>query len=195
MELRQLVIIFRENIKLLLGAVIFFILAGLGIFFFQPELYSANLMLNVTRKGIQETPDYRYDDFYRLQADEKFADTVVSWLGSAQIIQEIHKEAGIEKMHSIKAKRLSSQAIETVFVLEDKDDAPSISEATLEVLNRQTEKLDEFQKEKTWFTLVSNEPAVSSKKLGFPVIFSATFLLGLFFGFWGVMIANYLKRQ
>ncbi|KKT89894.1 MAG: hypothetical protein UW87_C0001G0004 [Candidatus Moranbacteria bacterium GW2011_GWC2_45_10] len=194
MELREIIKIFMDRTKLFLGVVLLFALGGLAVFFLQPERYSANLMLNVTRKGVQNTDDYRYDDFYRLQADERFADTVVRWIGTPQISEEIYTEAGVVPQGKIEARRLSSQMIEAVFILNDKGDARKISDSALKVLNRQTEKLDEFQKGETWFTLISSEPFVSEKKIGFVVAFSASVLLGLFFGAWGVMIAYYLKK-
>lgn len=194
MELREIIKIFKENSRLFIGTVLFFVVLGAVLFLAQPKAYSVNLMLNVTRKAIQNTPDYRYDDFYRLQADERFADTVVRWLGSPQISQQIYREAGTEPQKNIKASRLSSQMIETVFVLENKEDARKFSEAVLKVLNRQTEILNEAQKEESWFVLVAGDPFVAQKKIGPAVAFSVSVLLGLFFGAWSVMIAYYLKR-
>ncbi|HBP00701.1 MAG: hypothetical protein UY41_C0018G0007 [Candidatus Moranbacteria bacterium GW2011_GWE1_49_15] len=194
MELRQIIGIFEKNISLFFGTVVVFALCGLAFFALQPEVYEANLTLNVTRKGVQDTQDYRYDGFYRLQADERFADTVVRWIGSPQISKEIFEGAKVSSRGPIEARRLSSQMIEVVFSLGKESDAEKIAASASEVLNRQAEKLDESQKENTWFVLVADEPFVAEKKIGLAVSFSASLLLGLFFAFWSVMIANYLKR-
>ncbi|EKD64167.1 MAG: hypothetical protein ACD_51C00058G0002 [uncultured bacterium] len=194
MELREIIRIFWNGRRLFSGIVLVFVASGLLFFVLQPDLYSANLMLNVTRKGVQATDGYRYDDFYRLQADERFADTVVRWVGSPQVAESIYGDAGVSFRGSIEARRLSSQMIEVVFDLKNKDDAGKISTSVLRTLNLQTEKLDEFQKEDTWFVLVANEPYVSEKRLGLWIVLAFSAMLGLFFGAWGVMIGNYLKR-
>ena len=195
MELREIVEIFKRERKVFLGVVAAFLCVGVGVFFFQPQIYSVNLMLNVTRSGIQKTQDYRYDDFYRLQADERFADTVVRWIASPQIEKKIYQESGINRQRPIKARRLSSQMIETSFVLDDGDDAEKIATATLKILNGQTETLNKDQASDTWFVLIANDPFVTEKKIGPAVAFAASLMLGLFFGAWGVMINHYFKRK
>jgi len=194
MELREVIKVFKENRRLFFGIVVAFLFVGVGVFFFQPQAYSSNLMLNVTRSGIQETQEYRYDEFYRLQADERFADTIVRWLGSPQITEDIYEKSGIVSKKTIKARRLSSQMIEVIFVLKNKDDAEKISVAALEVLNGQIEILNRKQESETWFMLVASEPFVMEKKLGPIIVFAAALLLGLFFGAWGVMISHYFKK-
>lgn len=187
--------IFRQNWKWFWITVVVFCLLGTLFFFFQAKQYSVNLMLNVTRHGIQETADYRFDDFYRLQADERFADTVVRWLGSPIILEDIRKGSQVENLKIPKASRLSSQMIEVVFRVEDSKDAKKISQTTLDVLNKQTSSLDQFQQEKGWFVLVANEPFVGSTQIGWTKIFSVAFLLGIFTAFWVVLLRHYLKTE
>jgi len=195
MELYQIIAIFRLHIKLFFGIMTSFFLCGFIFFISQPERYSVNLMINVTRANVQETTEYRYDDFYRLQADERFADTVVRWMGSPQIIKEICADAGMFSEKSFKASRLSSQMVEVVFILDKKEDALKIAESTLKILNNQTNRLNELQRQDSWFALISNEPYVQDARLGWRLVLLATVFLGLFFGIWGVMMMDYLRRK
>ena len=75
--------------------------------------------------------NYKYDNFYRLQADEKFAETLVEWLKSPRIEEKIFKEAGIDPSgyslkklaKSIKAEKMSSQVVAVSFSSPDKNAA------------------------------------------------------------------------
>lgn len=193
MELKDIIKIFKLNINLFFTIFIVFVLVGLIIAFFQKERQVANLMINISREGVQETQDYRYDDFYRLQADERFSDTVVRWIASPSIINEIKNKSEIDEIPKIKARRLSSQMIEIIFEVKDVEQAKKISSAITSVLNQQSKKLNEKQNSKSWFLIISNPVEVLDGKIKFGIIFFASLMLGLFFAVMGVTIKNYLK--
>ncbi len=119
MEFKEWLDIFRKRTRMMITVILGCIAVGVLWYVFQPRGLAADLTLNVTRIGSQETSDYKYDDFYRLQADERFADTVVRWLGSPRIVSDIYSTAhldadslglsGLNK--AFKSERLSSQMI------------------------------------------------------------------------------------
>lgn len=61
----------------------------------QPVRYTTVLSLHVGRVHNEtQAEEYHYDDFYRLQADERFADTLVRWLASPSIVADIYSGIG-----------------------------------------------------------------------------------------------------
>jgi len=193
MELKEIIKIFKKQKKIFLGIFFVFVVLGIMAYYFQPKTYLVNLTLNVTRIGTQQTQEYRFDDFYRLQADERFADTVVRWLESPRILTDIYADAKIYDKKTIQATRLSSQMIEVVLRVKNVEDGNKLTQSAKNILNKKIEKLNQKQQNETWFELVGDDPIVSNGQISFAKLFLASILLGLFFSFWGVMIKNYIE--
>lgn len=196
MELRELVAIFKKYQKTFVVTVVLFIVVGAIGYAVQPTAYATNLALNITRKGTQQTSDYRYDDFYRLQADERFADTVVSWLASPRIVADISADAGdVHSIGAIKAARLSSQMIAVTFKTNDADSGTIIAQSIGKILNQQANELNQSQQEDTWFTIQADQPVTALAKISFAILFLASLALGIFFGAWAVMVRHYWEKK
>jgi len=195
MELRELVAIFKKYQKTFVVTVVLFVVIGAIVYAVQPTAYATNLTLNITRKGTQPTTDYRYDDFYRLQADERFADTVVSWLASPRIVADISADAGdAHSIGAIKGARLSSQMIAVTFKTSDADSGTIIAQSIGKILNEQTDALNKSQQEDTWFTIQADQPITTLAKISFAILFLASLALGIFFGIWAVMARHYWEK-
>jgi capsular polysaccharide biosynthesis protein len=206
MDLKKYLKIFRENIFLFVIIILVFMGIGVGYRFYKaslPTVYDVSLLINVTRGGIQETQDYRFDEFYRLQADEKFADTVVRWLSSPRIVTDIYNETGIvsgdvsikKLSKTFKAKRMSSQMIDVRFTAGNVRMAQDISESLVKSINQESKNLNQFQKEDNWFKIVGEEPVIKEQKTIFKEILIFFTALGVFFAIWIVLIKNYLTRE
>lgn len=195
MEFKEYLAIFRKNSGTFLLTVGVVLAGGLVFHKLTPLTYKTFLDLNVTRTGLQETSDYQYDNFYRLQADERFSDTVARWLGSPWMQEKIYNGANADSEKiKIKAQRLSSQFIQVTFVLRDRNLAKNISRSIAENINKQAEELNKYQKEKNWFMVLGNEPVTRENKIG-PALAAVIFLaLGIFMGIWAVFIKNYFNN-
>lgn len=201
MELKEYLAIFKKHFKVFIAVTVIFIAAGIIFQITQPLRYKTSLTLNVTRNNIQPTSDYRYDDFYRLQADEKFADTIVRWLESPGVSADIYNDSGISTTglttwqleRIFKAERLSSQVISVTYITSDAKTAQNLAKSIAKIVNRESDNLNKLQKEESWFTVVSNEPVIRDNRWPLPIVFSASLLLGIFFGIWAVLIRHYLK--
>ncbi|MDO8529285.1 MAG: hypothetical protein Q7S18_01295 [bacterium] len=206
MDLKAYLKIFKKNIFVFLLTLL--IVIGIGAAYkiykeSKPVTFEVSLLLNVTRSGIQNTDNYRFDDFYRLQADERFADTVVRWLKLPRIVTNIYNETGIvsgdidlKKLSKVfSPKRLSSQAIEVTFESASAREAQDISEALTRTINQEIKLLNQYQKEEVWFKIIGDEPVIKANKLEWKDILLLSAILGIFLGIWAVLIKHYFARE
>src|SRR3989344_8152667 len=137
MELKDYADIFKKQEKVFWTIVFLSLLVAIIWQKGQRAEYQATLLLNIGRSGVENTQDYTYDSFYRLQADERFADTVVRWFGSPRVVEDIYDATGLrvsddnarDMEHIFVAKRLSSQMIEVTYTDSDTKTLKKIAEA------------------------------------------------------------------
>jgi len=201
MELKEYCKILKENAKLFVFAVVLIVVGSFIYFALKPISYGVSLALNITRSGVQQTTDYRYDDFYRLQADEKFSETVVQWLKNPRTAMDIYAKAGIDsdKMSLRQlakifvVEKLSAQIVSVSFSATSENSAKKIAEAVSEVVAINTESMNKNQNEDTWFAVVAQNPVIVRDEISPFIIFLASLAVGIFVGFWLVMLKHYLK--
>lgn len=199
MELREYVGIFRRNTHVFLVTVAACVIVGLVWQISQREYVVSDLTLNVTRSGSEKTIDYQYHDFYRLQADERFADTVVRWLQSPRTVSDIFADARLDAgdmsqrtlAHTLKAERLSSQVIRVTYDAKDVQAAEKLAHSIVTVLNKESATLNKDQQESAWFTIQGAEPVVRDGRLSIAFVFVVSLAIGAFLGFWAVLFQNY----
>ncbi len=202
MELKEYLAIFKKHLKLFLTITVLFIAAGILFQLFRPLDYKAVLNLNITRTGKQETSDYRYDNFYRLQADEKFADTVVRWLESPEIATRVYNDSQIitaglshwKLSRAFKAQRLSSQAIKVSYTAKNSDAAKSLAGSVVEIINSEAKELNKMQNEESWFIIVGDNPIIRENKWPREIVILFSALVGIFIGLWAILIKHYFKN-
>jgi capsular polysaccharide biosynthesis protein len=201
MELKEYWNIIKKDRKAFFLVVTLMVFASMAYFAFRPVSYDVSLALSITRSGIQETNDYRYDDFYRLQADEKFAETVVEWLKNPRIVMDIYTKAGMnmdrfslgQLSKMLKSEKLSSQIVSVSFSSSDDISAKKISDAIAVIVEKNVEVLNENQNEETWFRVIAQSPVIVKNQGTIWLIFVFPMLAGIFVGLWVVMIRHYLK--
>jgi capsular polysaccharide biosynthesis protein len=202
MDLKEYFRVIKKNIKLFtIVPILIVTVTFLYFYIFRSASFDASLTLNISRAGSQETNEYKYDDFYRLQADEKFAETVVQWLRSPRIASDIYASAGADASKitlrqlgkGIRGEKLSSQVVAVTFSSSDRPKAEKMSQAVIKIIAENTESLNKNQKENTWFEIIPQEPIIKKYSPGILLTFFAPLLLGIFFGFWVVMVKHYLE--
>lgn len=201
MELKEYINIFKTHIKSFILAVVLVLIGGILYFSLWPVMYNTSLTLNITRGGTQETAEYKYDDFYRLQADEKFAETVVEWLKSPRTVSDIYLNSDINPSQfslrklekSLQSEKLSSQVVSVKFSADTPEKAKKISDSISKITAKNIESLNLNQQEKNWFEVVAQDPVVAQGSLNFWVVILAALVLGIFLGLWTVLIIYYLQ--
>lgn len=201
MELKEYWEIIKKDGKTFFVVVFLTVLASVAYFSLRPVAFDVSLALNITRNGTQQTEQYRYDDFYRLQADEKFAETIVQWLKDPRMATDIYAQAGLDTSKFslgqlakiFNPEKLSSQIVRVSFSAPDENIAHKIAEATSEVVAKNVEMLNKNQNEDTWFRVIDQKPVIVKNQGNGWTIFVFPLLAGIFMGLWVVMIRHYLK--
>lgn len=203
MELRDYINIFKKQAKVFWIVVLASVLIAIIWQKSQPVNYQATLLLNIGRNGVQNTQQYKYDGFYRLQADERFADTVVRWSASPRVVEDIYagarldvKNLDIRNLKNVfQAKRLSSQMLEITFYDPDTKALKKISESAVGVLNRYAESLNKENQESGWFVIIGSDPVIRDARVSLVFALEIALLLGVFVGFWSAIFAHYIKNN
>jgi capsular polysaccharide biosynthesis protein len=194
MELKEYIQIFKRHLKLFVLVTIATVVIGLTVQKVLPTRYKVEVNLDVTRSGQQaETSDYRYDEFYRLQADERFADTVVRWIESGRIQEDIRIATKDVDFKKLKAMRLSSQLIKTTFLVAESDRSKDVTNSISMVLNKKTADLNKDQNNPNWFKVIVSKPVVVEYKIPTIKLVIIMLILGMFIGFWTVFMKHYLE--
>ena len=100
-----------------------------------------------------------------------------------------------ELSSAFKAKRLTSQVIEVDFKSESASSAQDTSVAVTRMLNEESKSLNQFQKEDSWFKVIGDEPVIKEYKVSWKNVLLVSIVLGIFLGFWVVLIKHYLTRE
>lgn len=200
MEYTHIIALFRKYIRTFWVTVAVCVALGALWQITQPNFVASNLTLNVTRLGSDKTTDYQYHDFYRLQADERFADTVVRWLQAPRIVVDIYAQvpdkaaSSTVPPHTFKAERLSSQMIQVTYTARDTASAQNIAQAVVQCLNEEAGVLNKDQQESSWFVIVGDAPIVTDARVSLIAVVVAAFALGMFLGFWAVLWRHYFAK-
>lgn len=189
MELRTFFEIFVVHKMIFWSTVFCSIAVGVVLFFIQPDAYKTMLTLNITRSGVQSLNEYTYDDFYRLQADERFADTVVQWIKSPHITRAVFES---ENNVNVTPKRLSSQVIAVEYKTQSVKEGQIIAKKMISALNTESEKLNHIQNQRSWFIILGSDPIIQSAQYSFHFLLGLFSVIGFFMAFWTVMIINYV---
>ena len=203
MELKQYFDIFLGQIRTFLAVVLVSLLCVFVWYVSQPPSYQATLLLNIGRGSLQHTDQYTYDSFYRLQADERFADTVVRWLGTPRIVEDIYARAGLNRQaaaipslkNTFQAKRLSSQMIEVTYADPDAATLEQIAVAAVAVLNDYTQSLNQKDRGAEWFVVVGSDPVIRDARVSLSFVLSIGLVFGIFIGFWAALFRHYFRRS
>jgi len=196
MELKEFFAIFIIYKKIFWSIILFFVICGSVLYFLQGQTYETALTLNITRDAAPKSDEYSYDSFYRLQADERFADTVVRWIESPHVVKSVFSDVKTNSFvinKKINAKRLSSQVIDVTFITTTKKEGDSISTKLVKILNQESQKLNIQQKQNNWFLILGSEPVINSNNKPFLLFFAVSVFLGFFVAFWTLMIRYYMS--
>jgi uncharacterized protein involved in exopolysaccharide biosynthesis len=202
MELRELINLFKKE-KVLFGCILSgFLVIGLLWVALEPKRFESNILITIGRtEGGQDqaVSDYQYDNYYRLQADERYGDTLVRLLATPQVTRDIFEGADLANATPagtfFEGRKLSSQIVEITFTDTDKSKLAPLGVSLTQVLNRYTSELQsQTDGQKNWFRIVASEPVITDARTSTAQVFGIALFFGLFIGFWAVLIKHYLSQ-
>lgn len=187
MELKKLVKILLKENPLFIGVWLAVVALAIVWFLSQPPKYEAFLSVEISRDSLEDTKDYQYNQYYRLLADEKFADTVMQWTKDPEVVRTVFQEAQVplkidnlrQASKILNGERMTANYVQIKFSVGSEERAEKIVEAIKEIFTSKTESLNQSSQDKNWFKLIFSDSLVILKKTSFTI----TFIIGLFLGF------------
>lgn len=182
----------RRTFLMVLGVVLF---GAVLVFQFQKPCYRTELLLTVTRTSVQSLPEYGYDHFYRFQADERMAESLVQYLSSETGKRDVAEQAKLAEdafrnytTSKLKAVRLGTNIVKIEFTTPERGVAGQVSEALSSMANQYLFNLNEDARQKEWFTVVDTVPVTQSKQWSLAYVMITGLAAGVFLGFWSVLL-------
>ncbi|MFA5925429.1 MAG: Wzz/FepE/Etk N-terminal domain-containing protein [Parcubacteria group bacterium] len=159
MELREYYKILRKNISVMVYTILILVVLTYIWSIRKAETYSTSFLISISRVENQSTSDYRYDQYYRIQADDKFSDTVSEWLKSPGVVQEIFEKSGLsangkslrQLEKTFRAEKMSPEIIEVRFSPDNPDEGKKIGDAISAVVSEKTKDINSPANDPNWF--------------------------------------------
>lgn len=135
---------------LILGTALLAAAAGFISVTLQPISYDTSVALTIHRVNQPNTGDFQYDGYYAMQASDFVAQTIVSWLGTPALVQQIYQAAGFDpSIRSIEEvgrrfqpKKLSAQSVAVRFTDESRTVAEKLAGAVSTTISDRVAQLD-----------------------------------------------------
>ncbi|MFO7806959.1 MAG: hypothetical protein R6V40_00865 [Candidatus Moraniibacteriota bacterium] len=201
MEFKDFIKLIGKYKHLLILIVLLFLVAGFFVWRYQTDFYLASFSVDIDRNNFQQSEEYKYDQFYRLEADEKFAENIVYWAGDPSFLLGVKKdflELGGENFGDIKgisANQLSSNYVKIEYKGFVKKEVFTAYKALKKNLQEKTKKLNYENNDPNWFKLNNGELVVHkgnpSLLLYLSIALAAGFLAGIFL----ILFIYYFKES
>ncbi len=201
MTFTELVALFERERRLFVGTVGVAITLSLLAYQFQPVKYANELLLSVTRTSVPVTAEYAYDHFYRLQADERMAESLSQYLQSETGKRDVAEKAKLEgnayKQYTnakLKTVKSGTNGIRVSYQTDEVALGQTLGEAMGMTANEYIFSLNEDAREKDWFTVIEKKPVTQSAAWSLERFLLIGILVGIFFGFWAVLGRYFWKN-
>ncbi|MDZ7612022.1 MAG: hypothetical protein U5L10_04625 [Candidatus Moranbacteria bacterium] len=201
MELKEFIRLLKKHRRLIWIAVGIFLLAGFFLWQYQSRFYQASFSVNIDRKNYQETEEYRHDQFYRLQADEKFAENITYWINDPGLLVEAGEEfsaKGGENFSSIKslqARQPSSNYVKVEYKSLEKQAINPAFQSLKTALDNKAEVLNSDKDDPTWFKLEYGNLAVHKNQPSVWLYLAVSAVAGLVAGIFLTLFVHYFKEE
>lgn len=203
MELREYYKILKLNMAVVFYTIIVLVVIVYAWSVRKSETYSASLLLNISRMEAQSSSDYRYDQFYRVQADEKFSETIGEWLKMPGIVAEIMEKANISQegknmralSKSFQADKMAPEIVEVRYSAASQDDAEKISKSIGIVITEKVKGLNADAKDPNWFSVTPSSLVILKNIQDLRINLGLAALLGFFFGVLLAFAKHYISEE
>lgn len=206
MTFTELVALFDRERRLFIGTLGVVIILSLLAYQFQPVGYTSELLLSVTRTSVATTTEYAYDHFYRLQADERMAESISEYLQSETGKRDVAERAKLEgkayreyTQSKLQVVRSGAASFKVNYRTSEMVLGDKLGEAIALAANEYVFSLNEDARQKEWFTVIGEKPVTQSAAWPLERFVLIGIVAGLFLGFWAVLgryfWQNYSKER
>jgi capsular polysaccharide biosynthesis protein len=203
MELKEYYKIWRSQISVVIYAILIAVVIVYAWSVRESQIFSASLILNISRAETQPTVEYKYDQFYRLGADEKFADTIAEWLKSPGVAKDIFDKAGANSdqktmrslSKSFQAEKKSSEIVSLSFSSSSEDEAKKIATSVSSVISDKTKSLNADAHDQNWFQVETSNLVILKNTQDLRLNLSLAALAGLFVGTLLAFGKHYIREE
>ncbi len=203
MELREYYKIWRHHISVVIYVVLISIVAAYAWSVRMSESYSASQLLEISRNNFQSSSDYRYDQFYRLQADEKFAEAIEVWLKSAGVSRSILEKAELDPggktvrqlSKSFRPEKIASNVIRVNYSTQNEEEAKKLADSIEDVISEKTNALNAASQDPNWFVVESSDFVAARNRQDLRINLLAAILAGLFLGTLAAFGKHYITHE
>jgi capsular polysaccharide biosynthesis protein len=202
MELREYVHVARKYWLMIVIVTVVLVAGSLLFRSLQPTTYSASRALTLSRVNTQKTTDYKYDDYYAIQAVDLFNKTVAAWLQTPSDVLDIYTDAGVsaptESLNSlarvITTTKISPQVLQVDFVHGDKDQAQKIADSIVKIVQREVDKENKIETEQAYFHVDASNTVIVETPKFYALIAIVALLVGLFVSYNLALLLNYFSK-
>lgn len=151
--------------------------------------YQVHFSYFISISSRQETPDYRYDDYYAISAMDLFAQTLAAWIKTPETISTAYRASGLtppsddanKLIRSVEASRQAPQLVSVTVRASTADQTQQLAFGLIAVTKDSIERLQAASQPALRFNIVASEPWLGKKSISTPVIVAAVFIFTLFF--------------
>ncbi len=202
MELKEYLKVFSKYRTTFIVVWAVVILSGLLIASLLSQKYKATFSIDITRDVQAEgTQEYDYDQFYRLEADDRFGKTIVQWFEDEAIVSQI--ELFAQKTNTdfenhnfeidFKADKLANSYVRVNFLVSDKKEVEPVFLGTKKILEKKVAEFNGGFNKQNRFKLVFNGPTINNTAIQLTPLLIGLIGSGFFIASFGVMFRRYLE--
>ncbi|MBT3356087.1 hypothetical protein HN784_03700 [bacterium] len=202
MELKEYLKVLKKYkttfVVIWVGAIAFGLIAASLV----PQRYKTTFSIDITRDTQEEgTQEYDFDQFYRLEADDRFGRTIVEWFSDGAIVNNIHAVArsveenfeNEELETKFKAKKLANSYLRVSFLVSEKKEVKPLFLGVKKVLNEKTKEFNGGFNKQSSFKLIFNGPTIANATIPLTPLLISLIGSGFFLAAFGIMFRKYLE--
>ncbi len=201
MELREYYEIWRKNISVVIYVILIAVVIAYAWSVRKSQTFSTSLLINISRTQDQLTTDYRYDQFYRIQADDKFSDTVSEWIKSPGVVEEILKKSNLSSKgkslrqirKTFQAEKMSPEIIEVRFSPKDEGEGKKIADSVSFVISEKIKDLNSPADDPNWFKINPSDLITAKNVQDLRINLAIAAFSGLFVGTLFAFFKHYIS--
>lgn len=200
MELREYFRVGRKYWVMITAITVVLVVGALVFRKIQPTTFSASRALTLSRVNTQKTSDYKFDDYYAIQAVDLFNKTVAAWLQTPSDVLDVYQDAGISAPSTslnslarvIKTTKISPQVMQVEFTHGNEAEARKIADSIVKIVNREVDKQNAVETEQAYFHVDASDTVVVETQKYYALVGIVAFLVGLFVSYNLALLLNYL---